>query len=92
MSFTGEGEPILNATHINKAMHLLEEENQVERFRISMSGIRSENLDLISKAHKPTNLQLSLHSPFDEIRQKLIQNTKNIEEILADIRKHQHKF
>lgn len=92
VSFTGEGEPILNIENINKTIIELEDNPLISDFRICMSGIKAENLSLLNNFDKPIDLQFSLHSPFDDIRNTLIQNTKPIEYIKNHIKLNEDKF
>ncbi len=92
ISFTGEGEPILNIDNINKSILLLEDNPRIKDFRICMSGIKADNLSLINSMKKSIDLQFSLHSPFDDIRKTLIQHTKPISFIKENILTNQSKF
>jgi 23S rRNA (adenine2503-C2)-methyltransferase len=92
ISFTGEGEPILNIENINSAIKNLDSHKLISDFRICMSGIKADNLNLLEPSSKPIDLQFSLHSPFDETRKSLIQHTKNIDYILENISNNESKF
>jgi len=92
ISFTGEGEPLLNIDHISNAILELENIENVSSFRICMSGHKSENLKFIPNISKPLDLQISLHSPFDSVRGELIQNTKPISYILEHVDINKDKF
>lgn len=92
LSFTGEGEPILNIDNINKTIHIFNNNSNIKDFRICMSGIKADNLSLLLPTNKEIDLQFSLHSPFDNIRNSIIQNTKPISFIKENIELNKSKF
>lgn len=82
LSFTGEGEPLLNYENINQTIETLY--GNVESFRICFSGLTTRRLYSIS--HKDNvRLQFSMHSPKNSIRRSLITHTRPLEEIKESI-------
>jgi len=77
LSFTGEGEPLLNYKNINS---IIESTNSVESFRICFSGLATRRLERISNKDR-VRLQFSMHSPKNSVRSRLITNTRPLEEI-----------
>jgi 23S rRNA (adenine2503-C2)-methyltransferase len=71
--FMGMGEPLLNLSNLLKAIHLLSEEVGLSLRHITVStvGIVPQIYKLAEEA-LPIHLALSLHSPFDEIRGRLM--------------------
>lgn len=92
ISFTGEGEPFLNLKNINPVIIELDNEPSIEKFRICTSGIKPNLLKGIVESNTPITLQFSLHSPFDSKRNDIVPKTKNISDILNEIRKNQDRF
>lgn len=92
LSFTGEGEPLLNIKEINKVIKETEEDNKIEGYRICTSGIVPNQLSKIYYSIKPINLQISLHSPFTKKRKTIIEKTKPIEKILFEVKKNENLF
>jgi len=93
ISFTGEGEAILNLSNVNLAISHFDSKDNVIGFRLCMSGFNSKRLEsLISPIKKPLDLQVSLHSPFDSKRLELIQHTDDISDIFNHIRLNHFKF
>lgn len=78
LSFTGEGEPLLNYKNVNQVIE--RNIDAVESFRICFSGLSTKRLERIS--HKDmVRLQFSMHSPKNSVRRSLITNTRPLEEI-----------
>lgn len=93
LSFTGEGEPLLNVNAINEVMELLSDAPEIYAFRICMSGIRHRNLNqLLPIEGKKMLLQVSLHSPWDQPRGTLIKHTAPIKEFMESININRYKF
>lgn len=86
ISFTGEGEPFLNLKEINKTIVSNEINPRVKAYRLCTSGIRPQLFKTVTNSIKPVNLQVSLHSPFDEQRNKLIPKTKPVCDIFNALR------
>jgi 23S rRNA (adenine2503-C2)-methyltransferase len=82
VSFMGSGEPSLNIDEIIKTIKSISEKFPEAYFAISFSGVKPENLLALKELEgKRIKLQLSLHSPIDSERKKLIPLTENINEI-----------
>jgi len=92
ISFTGEGESILNYKNVNLTISYLEKYSNINGFRICFSGFKSKNLKYISKPNKKLHLQFSIHSPFDEKRKSIMDKTDDLEKILENIKINSHKF
>lgn len=88
LSFTGEGEPLLNYKNIN---HIIETTNTIESFRICFSGLSTRRLESISNKDR-VRLQFSMHSPKNSVRSRLITNTRPLEEIRESILAVEDKF
>jgi 23S rRNA (adenine2503-C2)-methyltransferase len=71
--FMGMGEPLLNLKNLLKAMHLMNEEVGISYRRLTVStvGIVPQIYEL-ADAKIPIHLALSLHSPLDEVRDRLM--------------------
>lgn len=84
----GSGEPLDNYENVIKFFDIIHDENgknlSNRSITISSCGIVPRIYDL-EKLKKPINLAISLHSPFDEDRKKImpITNRYSIEEVLA---------
>jgi 23S rRNA (adenine2503-C2)-methyltransferase len=71
--FMGMGEPLLNFDNVVKALHLLHDE-----VGLSMRHLTVSTVGLVPQIRKlgelklPIHLALSLHSPFDEVRDRLM--------------------
>lgn len=92
ISFTGEGEPFLNLKEINKTIIANEHNNKITTFRLCTSGIRPNLFEAVTTSIKPINLQVSLHSPFDIERKKLIPKTKPVCDIFNALEAHSERF
>jgi 23S rRNA (adenine2503-C2)-methyltransferase len=86
--FMGMGEPLLNFENLAAAIELILKNNILNKKAITISsvGIPEKVIALANKELK-IKLAISLHSPFDEIRQKLIPISKNysIEDLLKSL-------
>lgn len=91
--FMGMGEPLLNLPNVVKAMRLMHEEVGLSYRHLTVStvGIVPQILEL-AKLKLPIHLALSLHSPFDEIRGRLMPVNKKwpVREVIAAMKEH-HK-
>lgn len=89
-SFMGEGEPFLNFKALLGAFEgLVSREWDVPiKLAVSTSGIRPDLIRCLAKVELPVplKLQVSLHGPTDEVRQKLVPVTKPLAEILAAVK------
>jgi 23S rRNA (adenine2503-C2)-methyltransferase len=78
--FMGMGEPTLNLQNVLNAAEQIHNEFEIAYRRITIS---TSCLPTINKLLDiPFNVALSLHSPFDEIRKKLMPPTISIKEII----------
>ena len=64
----------------------------MQSFRVCTSGTKVENLAKLYASKKPIDLQVSLHSPFDEVRSKLIKTSRPIGRIIMTVLSVQEKF
>ena len=84
----GSGEPLDNYDNVVKFLRLLSDKNGINislrNVSLSTSGLVSKMYDLANE-NLPINLTVSLHSPFDEERQKIMPIAKSykISEILS---------
>lgn len=84
LSCMGEGEPFLNYKNILNCFYNFKHKKY--RFSISTSGIRPDLIANLSNENILLKLQISLHAPNDDIRKKLIPNTKCISDIFKNIK------
>jgi 23S rRNA (adenine2503-C2)-methyltransferase len=91
MVYMGMGEPLDNLTEVLKSLDILTNEWgyawSPTRITVSTVGLINGIKEFLEKSR--CHLAVSLHSPFDEERRKLmpIQHTNSVEEILEIIRK-----
>ncbi|MDI9637336.1 23S rRNA (adenine(2503)-C(2))-methyltransferase RlmN [Kamptonema cortianum] len=81
--FMGMGEPLLNLDNVVKAMRLLHEEVGLSYRHITVSTVGLvPQINKLAEYQLPIHLALSLHSPDDEIRSKLmpVNNKWNVAE------------
>lgn len=89
ISFSGEGEPLLNIQKINKIIDLYY--SLCKGFKLCISGAKIQNLDrLIVKDN--IELQFSLHAADEDIRSSLIPLSVDLITIKKYIIKNSHKF
>ena len=90
--FMGMGEPLLNLKNVLKALSLLHDEVGLSYRHLTVStvGIVPQIYEL-AKEKIPIHLALSLHSPFDEVREKLMPVNKKwpVEETVQAMRDYQ---
>jgi 23S rRNA (adenine2503-C2)-methyltransferase len=90
MVFMGMGEPLDNLTEVLKSLEILTSEWgygwSPTRITVSTVGLKSSVKEFLERSR--CNLAVSLHSPFDEERRKLmpVQKTNMLEEVLDIIR------
>ena len=90
MVYMGMGEPLDNITEVLKSLEILTSEWgygwSPTRITVSTVGLISSVKDFLE--HSRCHLAVSLHSPFDEERQKLmpVQKTNTVEGVLSIIR------
>ncbi len=78
--FMGMGEPLLNLNNVIAAAEIMHKEFQLAYKHITISTSCLSNIKKLLDI--PFNVALSLHSPFDEVRKKLIPSTITIAEII----------
>lgn len=89
--FMGQGEPMLNIVQVKKAVKMIHYEFGLsyKKITVSTSGIHAHKLlDL------PCNCAISLHSPFNGERKKLIPHSPTVEELveIANSYSKQNKY
>lgn len=71
--FMGMGEPLLNLPNVLKAVRILHDEVGLSHRHITISTVGLvPQIQELAKANLPIHLALSLHSPIDEIRDRLM--------------------
>lgn len=71
--FMGMGEPLLNLDQLVKAMALLHEEVGLSYRHLTVSTVGLvPQIEKLAEMRLPIHLALSLHSPFDEVRDRLM--------------------
>lgn len=91
--YMGMGEPLLNYDNVLKSIDILNDQEGLRlgarRFSISTSGI-VEGILKLAKQPLEINLALSLHSPTDELRSKLMPINKrySLKELIPAIRQY----
>lgn len=89
--FMGMGEPLLNLPNVTKTLNLLHEEVGLSyrHLTISTVGLVPQILEL-AKLKLPIHLALSLHSPLDEIRGRLMPVNKKwpVQEVMAAMKEY----
>ena len=91
--FMGMGEPLLNLDHLVKAMALLHEEVGLSYRHITVSTVGMvPQIRELAELKLPIHLALSLHSPFDAVRDELMPvNSKwPVEEVVGAMRDYQY--
>ncbi len=90
--FMGMGEPLLNLPNVRKALRLLHDEVGLSyrHMTVSTVGIAPQIREL-AKEKLPIHLALSLHSPFDEVRDKLmpVNNKWPVREVIGAMKGYQ---
>ena len=81
LSFTGEGEAVLNVDNILKLVEHLRTWPEIDSARVCVSGLKMERAALLSTLPWPTRLQCSLHSAVPETRRRLIPNSPDLENL-----------
>jgi 23S rRNA (adenine2503-C2)-methyltransferase len=91
--FMGMGEPLLNLPNVLKALRLLHEEVGLSYRHLTVSTVGLvPAIRLLAQEKLPIHLALSLHSPIDEIRSKLmpVNNKWSVAETMRTMRDY-HK-
>ncbi len=71
--FMGMGEPLLNYKNVVKSLKLLHDEVGLSYRHLTVSTVGlAPQIDELAKENLPIHLALSLHSPLDEIRDRLM--------------------
>ena len=73
VSFMGMGEPLLNFDHLVKSIEVLHEQVGLSMRHITVSTVGLvPQIYQLAELNLPIHLALSLHSPFDEVRDRLM--------------------
>ncbi len=83
--YMGMGEPMLNFNAVSESIETMHRELRLgyRRFTVSTSGHHLDKL-----INVPYRVALSLHTPFDDVRKKLIPGSKSIATLLEFVEKH----
>ena len=94
LSFTGEGEPLLNWKNTQAATRLVSKfSGDFDSVRYCLSGIgASRLLERIAPEQYPTRLQFSLHAARQLVRDRLVPRSESLDSILKALRKTQSLF
>ena len=90
--FMGMGEPLLNLPNVLKALRLLHDEVGLSYRRLTVSTVGIvPQIDQLAKEALPIHLALSLHSPLDEIRNRLmpVNHKWPVAEVIAAMKRYQ---
>lgn len=90
--FMGMGEPLLNLKNLLKSMRLLHEEVGLSYRHITVSTVGLvPQIRELAKERLPIHLALSLHSPLDEVRDKLmpVNHKWPVKEVVGAMRDYQ---
>ncbi len=90
--FMGMGEPLLNLTNVAKALQILHEEIGLSYRHLTVSTVGLvPQIDQLGEMSLPINLALSLHSPFDTVRDSLmpVNHRWPVEEVVQSMRRYQ---
>lgn len=90
--FMGMGEPLLNLPNVLKALKLLHEEVGLSYRHLTVSTVGLvPQIDALAKEKLPIHLALSLHSPDDEIRGRLMPVNKKwpVAEVIRSMKHYQ---
>ncbi len=91
--FMGMGEPLLNYDNLVKSLHLLQEEVGLSYRNITVSTVGLvPQIRQMAQEGLPINLALSLHSPDDDIRSRLMPVNKKwpVKEVVGAMRDYAH--
>lgn len=90
--FMGMGEPLLNLPNVLKALHLLHDEVGLSYRHLTVSTVGIvPQIRQLAQERIPIHLALSLHSPIDEVREKLMPVNKkwSVKETMQAMRDYQ---
>jgi adenine C2-methylase RlmN of 23S rRNA A2503 and tRNA A37 len=92
-SFMWSWEPLINYDNVAKCINNIMKTFNNVSISIATSWVQINNLSLLtSQITYFPKIQLSLHSPFDDERKKLIPNTCNLKEIFDILSLYQSKY
>jgi 23S rRNA (adenine2503-C2)-methyltransferase len=92
--FMGMGEPLLNLPNVLKAMRLLHDEVGMSYRHLTVSTVGLvPQIRQLAEESLPIHLALSLHSPFDEVRDKLmpVNHKWPVREVIGAMRDYSNK-
>ncbi len=92
--FMGMGEPLLNYQNVLKALRLLHDEVGLSYRHLTVSTVGLvPQIRELSKENLPIHLALSLHSPLDEIRDRLmpVNHKWPVKEVMQAMKDYQRK-
>ena len=90
LSFTGEGEPLMNIHACQQVVDIHRE--RIQSVRFSTSGLGCvKNLPFVIRS-KPQRLQLSIHNPFDDERKQQIPHGDSVEDMINAVKANIKKF
>lgn len=93
LSFTGEGEGILNLREARAAtLELVKRHSTIRAARYSFSGLGAPKLLGEIPTDLPTRLQFSLHAARQTVRDRLVPRSAPLVDILAAMSQHQQRF
>lgn len=90
--FMGMGEPLLNFDALLEAIAILHDEVGLSHRNLTVSTVGlAPQIERLADAKLPIHLALSLHSPFDEVRSRLMPVNRRwpVGEIIATMRRYQ---
>lgn len=90
--FMGMGEPLLNLPNVLKAIRILHDEIGLSHRHITISTVGIvPQIDALARENLPIHLALSLHSPFDEVRSRLmpVNHKWPVGEVVQAMRRYQ---
>lgn len=89
--FMGMGEPLLNLDNVVKALRIFHDEVGLSYRHITISTVGLvPQINELAKLNLPIHLALSLHSPFDAIRDRLMPVNKRwpVEEVVESMKRY----
>ncbi len=93
LSFTGEGEPLLNWRACAELVRALASAQRIQAVRFAFSGVGAEGLlTHCESAGLALRLQCSLHCALDAVRERLIPRSIPVARLEAALRRHAHRF
>ena len=93
LSFSGEGDCALNADAVAETVAALPERwPGITELRYVTSGIQSRNIDRLPSDVLPSALQISLHSPVEASRRRLMPHADPLDLMTAVLRRNAKRF